>query len=136
MRIKRLTIVAFFTIINLSVFCQFIDFFGDLPEFPGGDEALYKFIAEKKTYPPNWRKDSISGKVFLKFLIDSCGQIHNPEVIRGLNPVLDSIAINIIREMPNWNSAKQNGKPVSLEFVLPIRFGKPPEYKNVKYQKD
>jgi len=99
------------------------------PTFPGGDEARIKYFHEHAKPPDNWRSDSINGKVFVTFLVKSDGTISNAKILRGLNPVLDSITLNAINVMPKWNPAKQRGVPVDCRFNLPVKFGNPPETK-------
>jgi hypothetical protein len=93
------------------------------PEFPGGDDARVAFFKENLKLPDNWHPDSIVGKVFITFAVDVDGKIKYPCILRGLNPILDSIAIAAIRKMPNWIPAKNRGVPVRLEFILPIQIG-------------
>jgi len=96
---------------------------GDLPYFQKGSDSEYQYIYEHLVYPKNWRKDSINGKVYIKFTIDTCGNISNINLIRGLNPKLDTMAINLIKGMPKWHPAKLNGKSICFNYIMPIRFG-------------
>lgn len=105
-------------------------FVEEMPQFPGGDDARIAFLKENIKLPNNWPPDSISGKVFVSFLVDEEGNIKFPCMLRGLNPILDSIAIATIRKMPKWIPAKQRGVPVRIQFNLPIKFG--PDYKKKK----
>jgi hypothetical protein len=100
-----------------------------MPQFPGGDYARIAFLKENIKLPDNWPPDSITGKVFLTFLVDEKGNIKYPCIMRGLNPILDSIAIATIRKMPKWIPAKQRGVPVRVQFDLAIKFGQGHEYK-------
>ncbi|MDD4604562.1 MAG: energy transducer TonB [Bacteroidales bacterium] len=93
------------------------------PSFPGGFDSLQKYLLLKTKPPNNWRFDSISGKVYVEFLVESNGSISKSKILRGLNPILDSIAICAIRTMPKWDPAKQRGKPIDCKFLLPIKFG-------------
>ncbi len=93
------------------------------PQYPGGEEARIAFLKENIKLPDNWPPDSITGKVFVGFLVDAEGNIKFPCILRGLNPILDSIAIATIKKMLKWIPAKQRGIPVRAEFVLPIKFG-------------
>jgi len=95
----------------------------EMPEFPGGDEARVSFFKENIKLPNNWPPDSITGKVFIGFLVDVDGNIKYPCILRGLDPILDSIAIAAIKKMPKWIPAKQKGGPVRMQFNLPIKFG-------------
>jgi periplasmic protein TonB len=133
-KVYNIIFILFLICGSLSVFSQNtvkeIGPFGDPEEFPqfhGGDNALYKFIAENLKYPNNWPKDSISGRVYVGFTIDSSGNILYPKIIRGLNPTLDTIAIGIIRGMPKWYPARNGNRPVAMQFCLPIRFGSAPK---------
>ena len=98
-------------------------FVEEQPQFPGGDEARIAFLKENIKPPDNWPPDSITGKVFVTFLVDLEGNIKYPCILRGLNPILDSIAIATVRKMPKWIPAKQRGAPVKVLFNLPINFG-------------
>jgi hypothetical protein len=93
------------------------------PQYPGGDDARMAFLKENIKLPDNWPPDSIQGKVFIGFLVDVEGNIKFPCILRGLNPILDSIVIATIRKMPKWIPAKQNRVPVQVKFALPIKFG-------------
>lgn len=93
------------------------------PTFPGGDKALSNFINSNQVYPDNWRADSVEGRVFVTFIVDSTGSIQNPKILKGLDPTLDSIALMIIRKMPKWSPGKQRNKPVAVQLNLPIKFG-------------
>jgi periplasmic protein TonB len=134
---QRLNKLFFFCIIifpSLSMAqCDSIDYyFGkdtevfagpeEMPQFPGGDKARIAFLKENIKLPDNWPPDSITGKVFITFLVDLEGNIKFPCILRGLNPILDSIAIATIRKMPKWTPAKQSGVPVRVQFNLPINF--------------
>jgi periplasmic protein TonB len=98
-------------------------FADEWPQFPGGEEARVAFFKENIKLPDNWRPDSITGKVFITFLVDEEGNIKYPCILRGLNSILDSITISTIRKMPKWVPAKQRGVPVRVQFNLPIKFG-------------
>ncbi|MGB0870076.1 MAG: energy transducer TonB [Flavobacteriales bacterium] len=93
------------------------------PEFPGGLDSLYKIIRQNFIYPEQAKKDSIQGKVYVTFTIDTLGYIQNPEVVRGRHPLLDQEAIRLIKTLPKYKTpAKLNGKSVPLKFTIPIRF--------------
>jgi TonB family protein len=99
----------------------------ELLQFRGGDNALHKFIAENLKYPTNWPQDSIAGKVYVEFTIDTSGNILHPTILRKLHPTLDTIAIGIIRVMPKWYPARNGNRPVSMQYCLPIKFGEAPK---------
>lgn len=93
------------------------------PQFPRGEEARVTFFKENIKLPDSWRPYWITGKVFITFLVDEEGNIKYPCILRGLNPILDSITISTIRKMPKWVPAKERGVPVRAQINLPIKFG-------------
>jgi hypothetical protein len=100
-----------------------VTIFEKTPEFPGGDKARIEYFGKNIKFPRNWPKDSINGKVYVSFLIDKQGKIKYPCVLKSLDPILDSIAVESIIKMPNWIPAMQSGKPLECVFHLPINFG-------------
>ncbi len=93
-----------------------------MPEFPGGQEAMMKYIFSKLNYPAQARRMQISGKVFIKFVIGPTGTVSNVQVIRGIGGGCDEEAVRVISGMPKWNPGKQGGRAVSVFFTLPITF--------------
>jgi TonB family protein len=92
------------------------------PEFPGGEEAMYKYLMANITLPADAEKDRIQGRVYITFIVDSDGNITNASVARGVHKSLDDEALRVINKMPKWKPALQNGKPVSMNYVIPIEF--------------
>ncbi|HBN06159.1 MAG TPA: hypothetical protein DD434_10300 [Bacteroidales bacterium] len=90
------------------------------PEFPGGDTALYNFIEENLRYP-NTEAD-FQGKIILSFIVEKDGSLSNVKLIRGLYKPFDEEAIRVVKLMPKWKPAKQRGKTVRFQNVLPIKF--------------
>jgi TonB family protein len=101
-----------------------------MPEYPGGDHARVQYLKTNVQLPKGWKPDSIVGKVYITFLVDVNGNIKNPKILRSLNPILDSIALNAVSKMPKWIPAKQKGKPVACQYNLPIKFGPDNKKKN------
>ena len=93
-----------------------------MPEFPGGDEALFKFIAHNVMYPDYERENDIQGRVVLSFIIDTNGAISNIEVKKSASKGLDAEAIRVVKLLPKFKPGKQQGKPVRVTYVLPIMF--------------
>ncbi len=93
-----------------------------MPEFPGGQTALIKYLKESIRYPNVARDNDIQGKVLVKFVIFDDGRVGNIEVIKSVHPALDAEAIRIISEMPRWVPAQQRGKPVNCYFTTPFNF--------------
>ncbi len=92
------------------------------PEFPGGLEALYKYMGKHMEYPASAKRNNISGRVFVQFVVSSNGKIKNVQILKGVDTSLDQEAVRMISNMPDWIPGRQNGKPVSVLFVLPVTF--------------
>ena len=84
--------------------------------------ALMKWVGENIAYPEKAKKDGIQGKVIIKFIVDEAGNVQNPVVVRGVNPLLDEAAIEVIRKCPQWSAGMQGGVPVKVYYHLPINF--------------
>jgi hypothetical protein len=95
-----------------------------MPIFPGGYDALAKFIKDNLKYPPTAIADSISGIVMTKFSIDKNGKVVNVFTMEGVRSDLDSACIKAISIMPDWTrpTFKSNSDNVLIQFILPIHF--------------
>jgi len=91
-------------------------------DFPGGLQAMMKFLQKNIKYPASAKRMGIEGKVFVKFIVDKEGGISSMEVIKGINADLNNEAIRVIKLMPPWKPGKQNGRAVKSQFVLPVYF--------------
>jgi TonB family protein len=92
------------------------------PKFPGGDQALMKWLTENTDYPESAQKNAIQGRVILRFVIDSDGSVTNVEVQRSLDPACDKEAVRVANVMPDWIPGEQNGHKVAVYYTLPIMF--------------
>lgn len=92
------------------------------PTFPGGDAVWMNIIVQNIQYPVLAKESNISGTVYLKFVVEPNGSITNITLQRGIGGGCDEEAIRVVKMLPNWNPGKQNGKPVRVWFVLPIKF--------------
>ena len=92
------------------------------PEYPGGDEALYKFISKNIVYPKSAREKGIQGTVLVEFVVEKDGKLSNIKVIRSADPALEAEAVRVISKMPKWKPGTQRGKKVRSTFRLPINF--------------
>jgi TonB family protein len=90
------------------------------PQFPGGEKALMQYIAERMYYPAF--DGCVQGRVVLRFVVTPCGDIENIEVLRSLHPDFDKVAIDIVKSMPRWTPAQQEGMPVRCYYTLPFLF--------------
>jgi len=93
-----------------------------MPEYPGGPEAMIKFIQQNIQYPDSARNEGIQGKVYVNFVVDSSGNITNVKILRGVHETLDKESIRVVKSMPKWKPGTQKGKPVRVSYNLPISF--------------
>lgn len=93
-----------------------------MPEFPGGEAAMYKFIADIIEYPRLAKETGISGRVFVTFVVEKDGRVTDVQILRGIGGGCDEEAIRVIKAMPKWTPGKQRGKPVRVQFRMPIKF--------------
>ena len=94
-----------------------------MPEFPGGQQALFKYLSENVKYPVIAQENGIQGRVICQFVVNKDGAIVDVEVVRsGGDPSLDKEAIRVIKSMPKWNPGKQRGKAVRVKYTVPVNF--------------
>ena len=92
------------------------------PEFPGGMEALYKYLQQNIKYPQLARDNNITGRVYVTFVVERDGSIANPRVLKDIGGGCGAEAIRVVKSMPKWNPGKQSGKAVRVQFNLPVNF--------------
>lgn len=93
-----------------------------MPKYPGGEDALVKYLSENIKYPENARKKGIQGTVFVTFVVEKDGKVSNARVLRGVDTELDKEALRVVSEMPKWFPGKEGGKPVKVQYNLPIAY--------------
>ena len=111
-----------------------------MPEFPGGDEAMFKYLSDNLSYPQNAREAGIQGKVMVGFVVEADGSITEVKTIRFfpitdskekskpvtltmvLQKELEDEAIRVVKAMPKWTPGKQRGRNVRVAYRLPITF--------------
>lgn len=91
-----------------------------MPEFPGGQSALSKYISNNLNYPESAKINGVSGRVFVSFIINKDGTISDVKIMKSVNEQLDAEAIRVIKSMPNWKPGKQRGEPVRVQYNMPI----------------
>ncbi len=94
----------------------------NMPEFPGGQEAMFNHIKENIVYPTEAKEKGIEGKVYVNFTVNEDGSIGNVKVIRGVHPLLDNESVRVVKSFPKWTPGKQKGKLVRVSYNLPITF--------------
>jgi len=93
-----------------------------MPEFPGGQEAMNRWLSKNIKYPLLAQENNIQGRVVCQFVVNSDGKIVDVVVVRGVEASLDAEAVRVIKSMPAWTPGKQGGKTVRVKYTLPIRF--------------
>lgn len=92
------------------------------PTFPGGDAAMYQFLAQNITYPAAAMNAGVQGRVVLQFVVEKDGSIGEVKVVRSVDEQLDKEAVRIVRRMPRFIPGKMNGQAVRVWFTLPVNF--------------
>ena len=101
---------------------EVFDVVEQMPEFPGGMEALFKYMAENMKYPEDAKKQQVEGRVLVQFIVETDGSVSNTEVLMRVFPSLDAEAVRVISGMPKWIPGKQNGKVVRVKYTIPVSF--------------
>jgi periplasmic protein TonB len=103
------------------------------PEFPGGMEALYAYLAKNLKYSDEAKKNEVQGNVLISFIIEKNGKISHAKItangLKGKENTPESVindcaleALKVIKGMPDWKPGMNKGKPVRANFAIPIRF--------------
>jgi TonB family protein len=129
-RMKRVSVLLLFW---LTCFCsnaqsdsirinEVFTFVEQMPEYPGGDGELIKFLVQNVQYPQYERDRDIQGKVLVRFVVTEDGSVKDVTVVRGVSPGLDKEAVRVLRMLPRFKPGMQQGKPVSVYYNIPIVF--------------
>lgn len=94
----------------------------EMPEFPGGMNALLHFISQAVHYPVVAAENGIQGKVFVNFVINTDGHVSDAKILRGVDPALNEEALRVVNSLPRWSPGRQSGKAVRVAFSVPINF--------------
>jgi len=92
------------------------------PQFPGGEAALLKWVADHLRYPSIAQENGIQGKVTVQFVVTKTGAVGQVKILRGKDPELDKEAIRVVKSLPKFTPGKMNGHPVNVYYTLPITF--------------
>lgn len=93
-----------------------------MPQYPGGQIAMMKYIMENIKYPKQAMKERIQGRVTVRFIVEKDGSISDVKPILSVHPLLNKEAVRVVESMPKWTPGKHNGKPVRVRFNLPVMF--------------
>jgi protein TonB len=103
-------------------FSPFFGFVEQMPEFPGGEEELRKFINDNLVYPKEAKENRKKGTIFIGFIVEKDGSISNVKVEHDLGYGLGEEAVRVGKMMPKWKPGKQGGENVAVKFTIPISF--------------
>ena len=98
-----------------------------MPEYPGGEKALFGFMNETVNYPKDAIKKKEQGKVTVQFVVGRAGRVENAKVLKGVSPSLDNEALRVIGLLPDWNPGEVNGVKVPVYQIIPVVFKIPTE---------
>ena len=93
-----------------------------MPSFPGGTEGLMRYLSKNIKYPVGAQKAGTQGRVVVEVIIDANGNVTNPKVSQGVDPLLDAEAIRVTANMPKWQPGTQRGQAVNVRYTFPIIF--------------
>ena len=93
-----------------------------MPQFPGGQGVMMKYLAANIKYPASAVKAKKQGRVIVAFVIQKDGSVTNARIVRSVDPELDAEALRIVKAMPNWTPGTQDGKPVNVNYTIPVVF--------------
>lgn len=93
-----------------------------MPEFPGGMEALVKYLYQNVQYPPSAVQNNVQGRVIVQFIIDETGQVGDVKVVRSVSDEVDAEAVRVVKALPKFEPGRQDGEPVAVWYTLPISF--------------
>lgn len=93
-----------------------------LPKFPGGDSVLYAYLRTNVHYPEEAIEKSITGKVWVQFIVEKDGVVDSVHTVHSVHPLLDEEAERVVRSMPPWTPGMQMGRPIRTRFNVPITF--------------
>ena len=93
-----------------------------MPQFPGGEAALMKYLQSHINYPPMAAENNIQGKVIVQFIVDKTGKVSEVKIARSVDKDLDKEAVRVCKSLPKFVPGRQNGQPVSVWYTLPVSF--------------
>jgi len=94
----------------------------EMPQFRGGQDSLTSYLVRNLKYPLEAQKNKTKGKVYITFVVSKTGDITDVKILRGVSQQIDEEALRVIKLMPAWTPGKQNGKPVDVQYNMPINF--------------
>jgi TonB family protein len=96
--------------------------YDETPAFKGGEKAMLRFVNSKLIYPKDAKENNISGKVVVRFAINSDGAVGEVSVLKGISPALDAEAVRVVKLLPAWKPGKLSGTTVKVWYSIPVEF--------------
>ena len=93
-----------------------------MPQFPGGEAALMKYLQSHINYPPMAAENNVQGRVVVQFVVDKTGRVGEVKIVRSVDKDLDKEAARVCASLPKFTPGRQNGQPVSVWYTLPVSF--------------
>ena len=101
---------------------QVFDVVEKMPEYPGGQAALFEYLSKNVKYPADAEKQKIEGRVLVSFVVNTDGSITDISVEKKAFPSLDAEAVRVISGMPKWIPGEQKGQKVRVKYTVPLNF--------------
>ena len=128
--LATLSVLAILLMVNTNAMAQSKKIANDkvlekaevMPQFPGGDQAMMKFVSENVQYPEEAKEKEISGRVLVGFIVEKDGSVNEVKIVRGIGGGCDEEAVRVVKAMPKWKPGKQDGKTVRVSYTMPFFF--------------
>ena len=98
------------------------DVVDEMPQFPGGPQALFEYLSKSIKYPIVAEDNGAQGRIIVSFIVERDGSITDVKVVKSVDPPLDQEAIRVVKAMPRWIPGKQNGSTVRVKYTVPVTF--------------
>jgi len=96
--------------------------YDEMPQYPGGELEMRKFIEQNVRYPKEAKDKGIFGKVYVRFVLKSDGEINQVLIARSVDPLLDAEALRVVKLFPRWIPVKQDENPNTIWYTIPFNF--------------
>lgn len=94
----------------------------EMPSFPGGDKAMFEYLAKNIQYSDEMNETCVQGRVIVSFFVEKDGSLTDFKVTKSLDPAYDKEVLRVIKSMPKWIPGKQNGVAVRVRYFVPVNF--------------
>lgn len=94
----------------------------EMPQFPGGNPALFRYLKKNIKYPRKAKKEKTEGQAVVKFIVEPDGTVSSPSILSKVGDGCEEELLRVVRKMPRWNPGRQNGAFVAVYYTLPVSF--------------